>query len=133
VRKALFSPASLRMMLRQGVGTPKVHVETAPAIGDRAQAQAIAAIFEISLLQLRELYAPVERALESVAVPSLVVWGDRDPFFSVEQGRRTASAIAGARFELFEGAGHFLPAERPQRVASLIAELVRASGARPSA
>lgn len=125
-RKALFSPASFRMMLRQGVGTPKVDVDAASAIGDRDQARAIAAIFNASLLRLGELYAPIEQALESVAVPSFVAWGDHDPFFSIEQGRRTADAIAGARFELLEGAGHFLPVERPEQVASLIAQLVRA-------
>lgn len=129
-RKALFSSASLRMMIRQGVGTPKIDVGAASAVGDRAQAKAIATIFAMSLLQLVELYAPVEQALASVAVPSFVAWGDHDPFFSVEQGRRTARAI-GARFELLGGAGHFLPAERPAEVASLITDLVRAS-ARPS-
>jgi pimeloyl-ACP methyl ester carboxylesterase len=125
-RQALFSRASLRMMLRQGVGRPRVEVDAASAIGDRAQARAIAAIFAVSLLRLNELYAPIERALAAVAVPSFVAWGDRDPFFSVAQGRRTAKAIAGARFELLAGAGHFLPAERPAQVAALIAQLVSA-------
>ena len=124
-RKALFSPASFRMMLRQGVGTPRVDVDAASAIGDRDQARAIAAIFKVSFLRLGELYAPIEQALESVAVPSFVAWGDHDPFFSVEQGRRTANAIAGARFELLQGAGHFLPEERPAEVASLIAQLAQ--------
>ena len=125
-RKVLFSPASLRMMLRQGVGRPKLALDAASAVGDRDQARAIAAIFTASFLRLGELYRPIEQALASVAVPSFVAWGDRDPFFSIEQGRRTANAIAGARFELLEGAGHFLPEERPAQVASLIAELVRA-------
>jgi pimeloyl-ACP methyl ester carboxylesterase len=65
--------------------------------------------------------------LTKVAVPAFVAWGTHDPFFSVEQGRRTAEAIAGARFELFEGAGHFLPEERASEVAVLIRELVRTS------
>ncbi len=128
-RKALFSPASLRMMLRRGVGTPKVDIAPAIAVGDRDQARAIATIFQLSFLHIGELYRPVEQALRSVAVPSFVAWGDHDPFFSVEQGRRTAGAIVGSRFELFEGAGHFLPEERPERVASLIVELVGASQA----
>ena len=115
------------MMLRQGVGTPRVRVDPAGAVGDRDQARAIATIFQASLLRLRELYQPIEDALRSVAVPSFVAWGDHDPFFSVEQGRRTAGAIAGSRFELLAGAGHFLPEERPEAIASLIVDLVGGS------
>jgi pimeloyl-ACP methyl ester carboxylesterase len=128
-RKALFSPASLRMMLRRGVGTPRVLLDPTEHVGDSDQARAIAAIFEVSLARLADLYGPVERALRSVAVPSFVAWGDCDPFFSIEQGRRTADAIPESRFEVLPGAGHFLPAERPDRVAALIDELVRVSNA----
>ena len=65
-------------------------------------------------------------ALKSVDMPSFVAWGDHDPFFPVEQGRRTANAIPGAQFEILEGAGHLLPDERPAHVAPLIGERVRA-------
>lgn len=61
-------------------------------------------------------------ALQRVRVPALVVWGDRDPFFSVAQGRRTAAAIPGSRFELYAGCGHFVPEERPD---ALVADLRR--------
>lgn len=123
-RKVLFSSGSLRMMLRRGVGRPRVTIDAAAAVGDREQARAIATIFSASLTRLAALYGPIEQSLPTVSVPTFVAWGDRDPFFSVEQGRRTARAIAGSRFELFEGAGHFLPEERPAEVAALIAGLV---------
>jgi len=123
-RAALFSPSSLRMMLRQGLGKPRVRIDAMAAVGDREQARAIATIFSASLTRLAELYGPIEQALSTVSVPAFVAWGDRDPFFSVEQGRRTARAIAGSRFELFEGAGHFLPEERPEEVAALVTGLV---------
>ncbi|HQQ75919.1 MAG TPA: alpha/beta hydrolase [Thermoanaerobaculia bacterium] len=124
----LFSPASFRMMLRQGVGPRSGALDAARAVGDAEQARAIATIFSTSLRSLAELYAPIEHALRSVTVPSFVAWGDRDPFFGVDQGRRTAKALTGARWALLEGAGHFLPEERPTEVASLIAELVDARG-----
>lgn len=122
-RAALFSAPSLRMMLRQGIGAPKITVDPAAAVGDAAQCAAIATIFSSSLLRLAELYGPIEQALSTVSVPTFVAWGDRDPFFSVEQGRRTARAIRGAQFHLLERAGHFLPDERPEEVASLVAQL----------
>ncbi len=58
-------------------------------------------------------------------MPVLVGWGDRDPFFSVEQAERTAAA-AKAPLRLFHGAGHFLPHERPTEVAREIADLATA-------
>jgi pimeloyl-ACP methyl ester carboxylesterase len=123
-RKVLFSSGSLRMMLRQGVGKPSVTIDPVAAVGDRDQARAIATIFSASLTRLAELYGPIEQSLSTVSVPAFVAWGDCDPFFSVEQGRRTARAIAGSRFDVFEGAGHFLPEERPAEVAALVAGLV---------
>jgi pimeloyl-ACP methyl ester carboxylesterase len=125
-RAALFSAPSLRMMLRGGVGVPRVPIDAAAAVGDAEQARAIAAIFSASLTRLAELYGPIEQALSTVSVPAFVAWGDRDPFFSVEQGRRTARAISGARFELLAGAGHFLPEERAEEVAALILQLAAA-------
>lgn len=131
-RAALFSAPSLRMMLRQGVGEPRVDIDATAAVGDRAQARAIATIFAASLTRLAELYGPIERTLPTVSVPAFVAWGDRDPFFSVEQGRRTARAISGARFELLDRAGHFLPEERPGEVAALIARLIEQSRGGPT-
>lgn len=121
-RSALFSAPSLRMMLRKGVGNPSVAIDGLAAVGDPLQARAIATIFSSSLTRLSELYQPIEQALATVSVPRWVAWGDRDPFFSVEHGRRTARVMRDARFELFERAGHFLPEERPAEVAALIAE-----------
>lgn len=125
-RAALFSAPSLRMMLRQGVGAPKITLDPVAAVGDARQAAAIATIFSNSLLRLAELYGPIERALLTVSVPTFVAWGDRDPFFSVEHGRRTVGAIRGAQFHLLERAGHFLPEERPEEVSALIEGLARA-------
>lgn len=121
-RRALFSAGSLRMMLRQGTTTLGAKVDADSAVGDAEQVAAIATIFSASLLKMRELYAPIEESLGRVSVPTLVAWGTRDPFFPVEQGRRLAQAIPGARFELSDGAGHFLPEERPEWIAGLVTQ-----------
>lgn len=122
-QRMLFSGPSLRMMLRQGVGPDSPAPDSQSHLGDRAQQQAIATIFAGSLRHLDELYSPVEAALEQITVPSFVGWGDHDPFFPVAQGHRTAAAL-GVELRLYEGAGHFLPHERPVEVAADIVALV---------
>lgn len=127
---ALFSRPSFRLMLLTGVGSPRVRLDPAAALGDDAQLRSIRTIFEGSLRHLEELYTPVEAALRACDVPGIVLWGARDPFFSVEQGQRTADAF-GARFTALHGAGHFLPEERPAEVVEGVRQLLHAvSGAR---
>lgn len=116
--RLLFSRPSLMLMARTG-----------ESLGDAAQVRAVRTIFEGSLRRLRELYAPVEAALSQVAVPAFVAWGERDPFFPVAQGERTAAA-AGVPLRLYPGAGHFLPQERPDDVASDVAALLAIVAAR---
>jgi pimeloyl-ACP methyl ester carboxylesterase len=58
-----------------------------------------------------------------IEVPTLFVWSDRDPFIA-----RRAAALCGEhvaapyRFEILHGASHWLPTERPDRIAALLAE-----------
>lgn len=78
-------------------------------------------IFLESLRHLQTLYRPVQQILEGSSTPNFVIWSDHDPFFSVEIGRRTASA-AKARFHMLAGCGHFTPQERPAEFADAILE-----------
>ena len=122
----LFSRPSLQLMLVTGVRSPRVRLDPRTHLGDSAQLRTIRTIFEGSLRHLDELYRPVEEALNAASVDGFVLWGDRDPFFSLDQGRRTAAAL-GVPFTALPGAGHFLPAERPGEVADAIAALVERS------
>lgn len=124
VSALVFSRFSLGMMVRAAVGKPRIELDRSRYVGDKVQSRAIATIFGESLRRIEELYVPVEAALRSVTVPAVVGWGDRDLLFPVEIGQRTADAIPGARFSLYEGAGHFLPEERPAEVAADIASLL---------
>lgn len=127
-RRVLFCGLSLRMLLHQAVGPDGPQLDPAVHLGDSTQQAAIATIFAGSLTGLARLYEPVEAQLRSLDIPALVGWGDRDPLFSVEQGRRTADA-AGVDLRLYSGAGHFLPQERPADVAADIVTLASAASA----
>jgi pimeloyl-ACP methyl ester carboxylesterase len=118
----LFSRPSLRLMLRTGVGSPRVRLDPAAHLADADQVRAVRTIFEGSLRHLTELFSPVEIALETADVPGFVLWGDRDPFFTIESGKRTAAAF-GVPLTRLDGAGHFLPEERPEEVAQAVLSL----------
>ena len=60
-------------------------------------------------------------ALAKLAIPSLVIHGEKDPLMPVENAHRIAAAISGARLLIFPQMGHDLP--RP-----LWPEMVRAIG-----
>jgi pimeloyl-ACP methyl ester carboxylesterase len=123
-RAVLFSALAQAAMLRAGTGRPRLRLDRRTYLGDRSQQRSIRTIFAGSLAELPRLYTPVEEELARVEVPTLVGWGERDPFFTVAQGERAAAAIRGARFRLYVGAGHFLPEERPDELAADIAGLV---------
>jgi pimeloyl-ACP methyl ester carboxylesterase len=40
-------------------------------------------------------------------VPTMLMWGERDPIIPIRHGRAAHELIPGSRFETFEGAGHF--------------------------
>lgn len=56
-----------------------------------------------------------ERELAAIDAPTLVLWTRDDPTATVEDGRRYADAIPGARFELFENSSHMPQFEEPER------------------
>lgn len=61
-----------------------------------------------------------------IRCPTLVIHGDQDPLIPVENGRRLAKRIPGAKFELLEGCGHLPHLERPEESARLIREFLAA-------
>ena len=63
--------------------------------------------------------------LGSVSVPALVIHGDADILVPVENGRRVAAAIPGARLMEIEGMGHDLPRELWPRIIGAIVGNVR--------
>lgn len=64
-------------------------------------------------------------ALRNVRVPTLVVHGVDDPLVPVENGRRVAEAVPGARLLELQGMGHNIPPQHWPVVADAIAETAR--------
>jgi pimeloyl-ACP methyl ester carboxylesterase len=65
-----------------------------------------------------------DRLYLAEAVPSLLVWGERDPIIPALHGVRAHQLMPGSRLELFEKAGHFPHLDDPLRFAAVLAEFV---------
>ena len=50
-----------------------------------------------------------DRLYLAQALPTLIVWGDNDHIIPVSHAHLAVEAMPGARLEILEGAGHFLP------------------------
>jgi pimeloyl-ACP methyl ester carboxylesterase len=59
------------------------------------------------------------KALATLPVPKLVLWGEKDPLVSVIQGERLANAI-GATLTVLHDVGHCVPEEAPGAVLAAI-------------
>lgn len=65
------------------------------------------------------------RGMESrIAVPTLVVWGEEDRMIPLEEARRLAARIRGARLEVIHDAGHLPQREQPARFSEVVREFV---------
>jgi pimeloyl-ACP methyl ester carboxylesterase len=67
----------------------------------------------------------LDRLYLAAALPTLIMWGDRDRIIPVAQAHATHAAIAGSRLEVFEGAGHFPHCEDPARFVAVFADFMR--------
>lgn len=56
--------------------------------------------------------------------PTLIVWGDQDPWVSSEAAERLAETIPGSRLVRLPGVGRLVPEEAPDTLATLILDFV---------
>jgi pimeloyl-ACP methyl ester carboxylesterase len=102
-----------------GPGVPAVFAETMAGesrlVPARVWKEALAGI-------LAEEPACATARLEA---PTLLLWGDRDPFVTREDQERVLAALPRARLVVYPGIGHVVHWERPERVAADLASFAR--------
>jgi 2-hydroxy-6-oxonona-2,4-dienedioate hydrolase len=64
---------------------------------------------------VRERNLLLPERMARITAPTLVVWGNRNPFGDVPEAQAIADAIPGARLEIFNGCGHWPQHERADR------------------
>ena len=76
-----------------------------------------------------EKLLPYEGRVAALGVPTLVIWGEQDRFASVRMAHRFHHEIPGSELQVFEGAGHFVWDDEPERAnAALLDFLERRAG-----
>jgi len=65
-----------------------------------------------------------DRLYLAAAVPTMIVWGDRDDIIPVAHAHAAHELLPQSRLEIFEGAGHFLHVEQPLRFAETLRDFI---------
>ena len=65
-----------------------------------------------------------DRLYLTAAMPSMIIWGDRDPIFPVALGYRAHELMPGSRLEILQGAGHFPHVEQPLAFLSVLEDFL---------
>lgn len=113
-------PAFVRDFVESTVFAPMPPAFADTLIGESLKTPAY--VWKKTLEGLLEAVPAVETS--RIVAPTLIVWGDRDAFVSREDQERLAAAIPGSRFVVYEGVGHVVHWEQPERVATDIAAFV---------
>jgi len=70
-----------------------------------------------------------DRLYLTAEMPTLIVWGKRDPLIPVSHAHRTHELIPGSRLEIFPSAGHYPYLEDPERFAAVLIDFIRTTHA----
>jgi non-heme chloroperoxidase len=81
-----------------------------------------ARVWQATLKGLLDAEAPTETG--TITAPTLILWGDRDTLCTRRDQEALVAAISGARLVVFEGTGHAVHWEQPERVAAELAAFV---------
>lgn len=65
------------------------------------------------------------RELRQIETPSLVVWGENDPWVPLTHGQRLAGELRNSRLVVFPECGHVPPEEYPAEFNHLVAEFLK--------
>ncbi len=78
--------------------------------------------FAGEVLESEDVVADLDRRLETIETPAVVIQGDGDKLVEPERGRAIAAALPNARLVMVSG-GHMPPYVHPARVAAAVREL----------
>jgi pimeloyl-ACP methyl ester carboxylesterase len=99
------------------------------SLGDTERRAAFVRTVRSVISPLGQRVTATDRLYLAADLPTLIVWGDRDPIIPVEHGRAAHALLPSSQLEIFEGAGHFPQLDDPFRFAELVTEFVAGTDA----
>ena len=78
-----------------------------------------------------QLVSAADRLYLAKGVPTLIVWGERDPLIPVRHAVHTHELMSGSKLELFSGAGHYPHLDDPERFATVLLDFIRTTTPEP--
>ena len=70
-------------------------------------------VLQRSLANFAVNNAEIEATLAQITCPTLLLWGDEDPFYTAHVGERALATMPDATLKVYGYTGHFVPEERP--------------------
>lgn len=108
ILNATSSKWAMALLMRQARGDrsamPHEFIEMVWSHWDRGTKQATLALYRHAD---PDRLAAAGKDLAALACPSLVLWGDRDPYLPTHFARAYAEALPGSQLQLVPGAGHW--------------------------
>jgi pimeloyl-ACP methyl ester carboxylesterase len=95
------------------------------SLGDAEARAAFIATMRAVLDAGGQRVSALDRLYLAEVMPTLIVWGSRDPIIPPQHGRAAHEAMPGSRFELLDGLGHFPHLERPLEFSRLLTDFLR--------
>jgi pimeloyl-ACP methyl ester carboxylesterase len=116
---ALRAAASLPMRPADRVSL-REYARHAGSLTERAHADAFVDTIRGVIGPWGQRVTGTDRLYLTEGLPTLVVWGRRDPIIPVGHAYRAASLMPGSRLEVFDDSGHFPHCDEPIRFAELL-------------
>src|SRR3954470_598664 len=115
-----------RIGLRAG---PDVHemARGYASLGEAGARQAFLHTIRAVIEPTGQRVSAVDRLYLAAMLPSMVLWGARDPLIPVEHADIAHEAMPGSRLEIFEDSGHFPQLHEPVRFARMLVDFIETS------
>ena len=72
-----------------------------------------------------------DRLYLAAELPTLIVWGEKDPLIPVSHASRAHERMPGSRLEIFPGVGHSPHLYDPERFAAILLDFMRTTVTQP--
>jgi pimeloyl-ACP methyl ester carboxylesterase len=113
-----------RSILRRGRPTGNPSLSAFGSLADSARRRAFVITARNIINMAGQRVSGVDKLHLAAEVPTMIVWGERDPIIPVAHARHAVAALPAARVELFENAGHFPHCDEPVRFTTLLLDFL---------